>query len=207
MRNRILSFLLIGFLTTAGGTKVVAAQNALNVVQLDVGMLYVYAWDTHGPGLEASMGFSLPGKWAGMHHDVALVAQWANTHGTVVAVGPYDRSFGSVGAAWRSTLVGLGRRVKPYLLVPVSVVRSGLQLGDEFGPAMLSSTMEYRDLPDPRHWGTHWGLCFGLGTGLELDISRFLHLDVSGTLMYPTVFEDRSLIKTVRFGLAFGGVR
>ena len=41
MRNRILSFLLIGFLTTAGGTNVVAAQNALNVVQLDVGMLYV----------------------------------------------------------------------------------------------------------------------------------------------------------------------
>jgi hypothetical protein len=103
--------------------------------------------------------------------------------------------------------VGLDRDVKPYVLVPIHVARSGSEATDEMAVAYLSSTLEHRDLPDPHQLGTHWGLCPGLGAGLEVDLSRLLAIDVSGSLLYPTLFEDRTLIKTVRLGLAIGGAR
>jgi hypothetical protein len=207
MKNRVLTLLSAGILATGFSTTSVIAQNVFEIATVDVGMLYVHAWDTHGPGLEARLGFALPEMWLGLRHEVALAAQMASTHGTVSAIGPYDRSFATGGVEWRSTLVNLGRNVRPYVLVPMMVARSGLDLEEEFQRAYLSSTMEYRDLPSIHQRGTHWGLCVGLGSGLELDVTRFLHFDLSGTLMYPTLFEDRRLIKTVRLGLAFGGGR
>jgi hypothetical protein len=187
------------------GMRNVSAQNVVEVTTVDVGMVYIHAWDTHGPGLEARLGFSIPGRWLGLQHEVALAAQVATTHGTVAAIGQYDRTFRSGGVVWRSTFPVFTQSVKPYVLVPVFLARSGLELGEEYDRAYLSSTMLYRDLPDPYHVGTHWGACVGMGGGMELDVTRFLHFDVSGTLMYPTIFEDRTLIKTVRFGVAFGG--
>jgi len=207
MRIRVWTFLLIASAATGTFAKNAAAQSVVNVATVDIGMLYVHAWDTHGPGLEARLRLELPEMWLGLRHEVALAAQMASTHGTVAAIGPYDRSFTSAGVSWRSTFVGLDRAVKPYVLVPVFVARSGLELGGEFIPAYFSSTMEYRDLPDPYQLGTHWGLCFGMGGGMELDLSRLLSFDLSGTLMYPTLFEDRRLTKTVRLGLALGGGR
>ena len=204
MKTRLFSVALILFLPAVIGVKQVAAQNIVNVVSMDVGMLYIHAWDTHGPGLEARVGFSLPGMWLGLRHEVALAAQMATTHGTVAAIGQYDRTFRSGGVVWRSTFGGLHRNVNPYFLVPVFLARSGLELGEEYWDAYASSTWLYSDLPRINHNGTHWGACFGLGGGMELAVTRYLHLDLSGTLMYPTIFEDRSLIKTVRFGVAFG---
>ncbi len=189
------------------GTQNVSAQNVVEITSVDVGMLYIHAWDTHGPGLEARVGFSLPGMWLGLRHEVALAAQMATTHGTVAAIGQYDRTFRSGGVIWRSTFAGLGRSVQPYILVPVLLARSGLELGEEYWPAYASSTMLYHDLPPVHHNGTHWGACFGLGGGTELHLTRHLHFDLSGTLLYPTIFDDRRLIKTVRIGLAFGGGR
>lgn len=207
MVRRALGIQLIALLATGIGTRGVVAQSALDVLKLDVGLLYVHAWDTHGPGLETRLTFALPGMWLGLRHDLALVAGVASTHGTVGSVGPYDRSFGSVGVVWRSRLVGLDREVKPYVLVPIHVARSGFAATDEMALAYLSSTMEHRDLPDPNQLGTHWGFCPGLGAGVEVDLSRLLAVNVSGTLMYPTLFEDRTLIRTVRLGLALGGAR
>ena len=205
MVKRAWIFLSITLLATGVGTSSAAAQNVFEVATVDVGILYIHAWDTRGPGLEARLGFSLPGMWLGLQHEVALAAQMATTHGTVTAIGQYDRTFRSGGVVWRSTFPGLARSVRPYVLVPVFLARSGLDLGDEYTRAYLSSTLLYRDLPDPYQLGAHWGACVGLGGGMELDLSRFLHFDLSGTLMYPTIFDDRRLIKTVRFGVAFGG--
>lgn len=205
MRVRSMICLLIILAGAAMGTRNMSAQNVVEIASVDVGMLYVHAWDNHGPGLEARIGFSLPGRFMGLQHEVALAAQMATTHGTVAAIGQYDRTFRSGGVVWRSTFPGPVQGVRPYALVPVFLARSGLDLGEEYERAYLSSTLQYRDLPDPYHRGTHWGVCAGLGGGLELDLTRFLHFDLSGTLMYPTIFDDRSLIKTVRVGLAFGG--
>jgi len=202
MKTRLFAVSLFFLVGIDAGS--IAAQNVVNVAALDVGMLYVHAWDTDGPGVEARLRFALPGMWLGLRHDVALAAQMATTHGTVAAIGPYDRSFKSAGVAWRSTFMGLDRRVRPYMLVPAFVARSRMELDEEFIIAGISSSMEYRDLPDWDHHGVNWGMCFGLGGGVELDLIRYLHLDVSSTLMYPTLFEDRRLIKTLRFGIVLG---
>ena len=205
MPHRTLGFVLVALLTIATGTRGLTAQNALNVARLEVGMVYVDAWDTNGPGLEARLTFGPPEPWLGLHHTVTLVANVADLTGMVSALGPYDRSFASAGVAWRSTFVNLDRYLKPYVLVPGFVARSRMELGEEFDRAYLSSSMRYRDLPDWDHHGTNWGLCFGLGSGVELDVSRLFHFDLSGALMYPTLFEDRRLMKTIRFGFVFGG--
>jgi hypothetical protein len=192
--------LLISILVTSASAVLPTAGSAQKVVdffRLDVNLLYAHGWGLTGPGVEGMLALGHPFSWVGMRHDVALTTSLAFTRGRMDGAFSVRRDLATFGATWRSRLVDEGRRVVPYILIPVQVVMGDLRAVDgvqELGDSRYSS-----------QWGWRTALGIGLGAGVDWRVNRLLGVGVHSTLLYPTLVADRRLMLFAGVGVGLGG--
>jgi hypothetical protein len=199
MRATLLSIVLISTLTFASS---LAAQTS--GLELQAGLGYARAFDGGGPSFTAAVERPLSAPTSTLQH--ALGGGLWYSHMSIAS--GYSAGRDLMGLGLRYLLQVRAGRARPFLAVPLQVLRSNIPARATLQPASLSVS-GIPDLGPPTpvedRMGSEWGWGTGLEAGFRIGLSPQLSAQTSVQGLYQRIYESgtRNGAWTIHGGITY----